>query len=433
MRFAAITSTFIMMSLTAGCLEEHERGTSDATTTRTADTTSASDTTIGDTRDGDTSVTCPDDCDDHDDCTADQCVDGVCRHYGVPGEADVASCSDNSECQSGDPCLVGTCVINSGCGAFQYGTCVYQPVPGCGSCEQGCDDGNACTTDSCGDGLCVHDVDADCVPQCTSDGLTPLAAVRDGGTREIKTLGVLAPYEPSLACDDGPTCGCMGGPGLGEGDLQLALFDGTDGGAASDAIALPSWQCETAGCSEVHATCRPLVVGATFRVWGTAFTNGPIPFGAGVPADPVAPPAPTDSITVSGYCLDTAPDSLTGDYLGRLTEGTVEITFPVYMKAVDQGVLVSMKGASCSGGASCPAWATNELAQDTVIEEGDGHIGFEFEAPVPTGKVHAHAKLFSREGSFVGRWAPTSNEPLGVETRLVLVRLGTGGPTATPQ
>ena len=88
-------------------------------------------------------------CDDVDDCTAnDRCVDGAC--HGDPqtgtycfegseslcmvGRCDAGVCVFPPECDDGDACTVDTCLRPDT-------VCQHTPV--------GCDDGNPCTTDSC--------------------------------------------------------------------------------------------------------------------------------------------------------------------------------------------------------------------------------------------------------------------------------------------
>jgi hypothetical protein len=76
----------------------------------------------------------PRDCADDNPCTADACddLDG-CRHTLRP---DGAACSDGSVCTTVDRCQDGTCV---------------------GTEPKSCDDGNACSADSCGPELgCQH-------------------------------------------------------------------------------------------------------------------------------------------------------------------------------------------------------------------------------------------------------------------------------------
>ncbi|HYP88093.1 MAG TPA: MYXO-CTERM sorting domain-containing protein [Polyangiaceae bacterium] len=72
-------------------------------------------------------------CDDGESCTKDSCGPGGCVHEALTGD----------KCSDGDPCTAGDkCGSDGKCGK---GT----PI--------NCDDGEACTTDSCKDGTCVHD------------------------------------------------------------------------------------------------------------------------------------------------------------------------------------------------------------------------------------------------------------------------------------
>jgi hypothetical protein len=86
----------------------------------------------------------PPDCDDKNDCTFDSCDKTGCVHASVvPG----AKCSDGSDCTGGDSC-------------DGKGSCKGSPIAGLGCCSSaaGCDDGSACTIDTCSavTGACVH-------------------------------------------------------------------------------------------------------------------------------------------------------------------------------------------------------------------------------------------------------------------------------------
>jgi cysteine-rich repeat protein len=100
-------------------------------------------------------------CDDHNPCTADPCVEPTgCTHPPTPAGS---ACSDSNACTVGDACDgAGTCrstgplVCDDGkeCTTDTCNTqsgCVF--TNRAGNCT---DDGNACTSDVCSAGLCTH-------------------------------------------------------------------------------------------------------------------------------------------------------------------------------------------------------------------------------------------------------------------------------------
>ncbi len=77
--------------------------------------------------------------DDGNPCTTDACANSVCAHTPAIG----AFCTDHNACTVGDACSGGVCVAGT---------------------SPNCDDGNACTADSCApaSGACVHTAIAGC-------------------------------------------------------------------------------------------------------------------------------------------------------------------------------------------------------------------------------------------------------------------------------
>ncbi len=123
-------------------------------------------------------------CDDGNACTIEGCaVGGACLHIAAKG----APCQDGDPCTLSDVCSEGACLagpaksctgdgpcLQTAC-APASGDCLSVPLPGActpadacaltGSCTGGacvttsgkvCDDGDPCTADSCGAGLCQH-------------------------------------------------------------------------------------------------------------------------------------------------------------------------------------------------------------------------------------------------------------------------------------
>jgi len=442
------------LALGAGCLSEGRRAGDTGTGDTGSGDTGSGDTGAGDTGTADTSgrdadtrgdgevVTCGS-CDDGDPCTYDRCIPetGECEHLGVPsgepgasGDAAVPvlhECDGDHDCDDGDACTTNRCVTLEGyCGMGGATVCEYEPVPGCshGCNSTGkCDDRDPCTEDVCGvDGSCSYAPLEGCVSACTKDGLMSLRdAMGSAFEARVKTVGALGPSSVGGACDDGPRCNCQMGASAFADDLELRLMP--------DMYWHPNWAgesviqsaCETSGCVDKTVGCNPLVEGVVFRVWGRPLAGG-LPNG-------IAIMPRVDALELEGFCLDTEPMSLEGQYQGRLevVPGTA-VTFAVTMVAVDQGVIVEIGRAECAVD-DCPPFAVPDgFAQGTVIEEGDGQIGFHFVAPAMGGMVSAHARLFSNEGRFVGRWAPyvgpfpTGDVALPAGGTIELVRLGTG-------
>ncbi len=150
-------------------------------------------------------------CDDGDGCTVgDICEGGVCQPgipwaCGVPGDpctenVCVSTGPDSRDCQGrlkteGTPCVdANTCTYDERC--TEAGECVGTVDMAC--CPAGkCDDGNACTADSC-------DPITGCVFEPRDDG----ALCVDGNLcngEETCESGICMPGE-ALACDDGDPC-----------------------------------------------------------------------------------------------------------------------------------------------------------------------------------------------------------------------------------
>lgn len=137
--------------------------------------------TVGDSCDG-TSGTCrpgvSKNCDDANACTIDSCnvSTGLCIHDSVPMNG--TPCTDDNACTIGDVCMDGTCLA----GALKN-----------------CDDGLACTLDSCNamTGTCLHDMSALEGMSCSDgNGCTSNDTCRSG----ICVAGI------SKICDDANVC-----------------------------------------------------------------------------------------------------------------------------------------------------------------------------------------------------------------------------------
>ncbi len=138
----------------------------------------------------------PLDCDDGNRCTDDTCdAAGGCQH--APNRD---ACDDGDLCTVNDTCSGGSCAPGAPLDCDDGDACTTDtcdPVSGCTHATADCDDGDDCTVDEC-DGIsgCGHPP-LDCADRnpCTVDGCDPLA----GCTHD--------PELPGVACDaDGDPC-----------------------------------------------------------------------------------------------------------------------------------------------------------------------------------------------------------------------------------
>ncbi|HPM40943.1 MAG TPA: cohesin domain-containing protein, partial [bacterium] len=120
------------------------------------------------------------DCDDENACTENGCVGGKCAFTAVEG---CTPCKTGDECAKNESCEAGRC----------------EPIS-CSSATE-CDDGDPCTADSCGvDGKCRSDAITDCT--ACGFGLPPCPDGKvcgEGGT-------CVAACENDTECDDGNAC-----------------------------------------------------------------------------------------------------------------------------------------------------------------------------------------------------------------------------------
>ena len=137
-----------------------------------------------------------------------QPADTDCTDGGVcDGQGNCVACNDPSQCNGGDACNAPTCVDNAcGTAPVMDGTdCDFMGAPGvcnAGTCiaapecvtDGDCDDGNACTINSCIDGACISNP------------------------------------------DDGASCDAAGDPGLCNGGACIGLCDGVDCTSTSQCV-----------------------------------------------------------------------------------------------------------------------------------------------------------------------------------------------------
>ena len=117
----------------------------------------------------DCGCTSPADCDDSNECTIDDCVDGACENTPVAddtpctggiccgGSCDPVVCSSAADCDDSEACTIDTCYNGDTCAAY-----CDNVWPACGIADGCC--GPACTP--------ANDPDCDCVPDggyCTTN------------------------------------------------------------------------------------------------------------------------------------------------------------------------------------------------------------------------------------------------------------------------
>ncbi len=133
-------------------------------------------------------------CEDDNVCTYDLCLTGACVHPPVAG-----ACDDGNACTNEDHCEGGACTgkpLNCDDGfACTLDTCdPASPAPCVHDASGACGDGNVCTDDSCSSFGCTH--------------LPNAATCSDGDactTADSCAAGGCVPGTP-LACDDGSSC-----------------------------------------------------------------------------------------------------------------------------------------------------------------------------------------------------------------------------------
>src|SRR5262245_19530011 len=200
-------------------------------------------------------------CDDGNPCTADSCDPaGGCQHVDQP---DDSSCSDGNPCNGEETCHNGNCThppdldCNDGnpCTADSCaapGGCRNTPIPGCCTMDSDCFDGNACSqNEHCEGGTCASDPrNCDDGNACTNDSCDPVI-----GCRNI-------PVGDGISCGDGNMCNgtetCQGGtctPGTPPtcDDGNDCTTDGCDSIAGCTAQSIPGCCNTDAECSDTSA------------------------------------------------------------------------------------------------------------------------------------------------------------------------------------
>jgi hypothetical protein len=163
------------------------------------------------------------DCADANPCTTDACNGGMCSNTAV---ANGTSCADATVCNGAETCQAGTCTAGTplvcddgnacttdSCDAVAG--CLHTPIAGCTPCVTAgdCADGNACTTDACSAGVCSN------TPVANGTSCADATVCNGAETCQAGTCTAGTP----LVCDDGNECttdscdavlGCLATPVL---------------------------------------------------------------------------------------------------------------------------------------------------------------------------------------------------------------------------
>jgi hypothetical protein len=286
-------------------------------------------------------------CDDGNPCTADACNPASgCVFTPVPNGQ---SCSDLDFCNGMETCQSGTCVpmavpdCNDGnacttdtCNAVAG--CRNTPVPGCCTANADCADASLCTANErCVAGQCVSDpVDCNDGNPCTGDTCSP-----SGGCANVAVVD-------GVSCSDGDTCNgletCQGGacrPGL-----ALACDDGNACTAdACNSLSGCTHQ-PTPGCCDGDADCAD-VSACTIneRCVGNACVSDPRPCTDGNPctADACNP--------ASGCVFTPVPNG----------QSCSDLDFCNGMETCQTGTCVATAVPDCNDGNPCTVDGCNSV------------------------------------------------------------------------
>ncbi|HYV20322.1 MAG TPA: hypothetical protein VFC25_14955 [Verrucomicrobiae bacterium] len=253
-------------------------------------------------------------CDDGNTCTVDSCDprEGRCRNLTVP---DGTSCDDHDACTQGDQCAHGQCISGGPPPACDDGSACTRDScdPATGSCRflaVACDDGNPCTADSCDPGSGCH---FDPLPNGTACPGHDLCVTGES-CQYGQCLGV------AKNCDDGETCTydyCDGSTGLchhnsscDDGNPCTDDFCGGEVGGCTHVLRDPGSACDDGNVCTTDDACVATEMGVTCQ--------GTITPGAA--CDDQNPCTHDDLCQVSGtqsYCQGTVVECGDGEICNR--------------------------------------------------------------------------------------------------------------------
>jgi hypothetical protein len=307
----------------------------------------------------------PLDCDDGNACTTDACnpLSG-CTHTPIPG---CVPCSVPADCADGNPCTTDACSAGScsntpvanGTGCDNGTVCDGAETCQAGACTAGstldCDDGNACTTDTCDAvGGCGHTAIPGCVP-CTVD-----ATCGDGDpcTADFCSTGTCqhTTHPNGTSCADGTVCNgaetCQAGTCTPGTPLVC-----NDGNACTTDSCDPSGGCQAVALAD-----------------GTGCADGTVCNGAETCQSGVCTPGAPLTCADGNPCTNDACNALTGCQFPAGTDGT-----PCADGTVCNGA-ETCSGGSCTAGTPLTCDDSNPCTTDAC----DAVDGCQF-TPLPPG------------------------------------------------
>ena len=232
-------------------------------------------------------------CDDHNPCTVDRCVDGMCEH----GCVCVESGSALGCCGPGPLCVTTTTAITT------TSTTTTRPPPSCQT-DLDCNDGNPCTVDHCVNGMCEHVcvcVDATGAVSCCPG---PAAlCVKPCGMDASGVCGGACPASNEVCTASGTTCTCTPIPPSCGDTFPTCNGICPVGSSCTSLTGAPACQC-------VPEICQP-GSGTFFYTCGDPVCGGHCPH-PGVPA------CTTEQVGAACTCLGAECDP--GDFCDRLLE-----------------------------------------------------------------------------------------------------------------
>jgi hypothetical protein len=220
-------------------------------------------------------------CGDGNPCTEDACdAAGLCSHAPKEG-----ACSDGNPCTTGDHCAAGWCVSSGVLSCDDGNACTDDSCDSQKGCshqanQAACDDGSACTTsDHCAAGWCVFSgiLPCDDDNQCTDDGCEPATGCThlpndlpcddsDPCTLEDSCLGGSCAAGFPKPCDDGVECTLDGCDGLGACTHEPVAAKCDDGNDCTEDKCAAGLGCQNEKLPDESA-CGP--AGAWFCLAGT--------------------------------------------------------------------------------------------------------------------------------------------------------------------
>lgn len=243
-------------------------------------------------------------CNDKNTCTTgDRCLGGLC--VGALA-ANGTPCTDGNQCTGPDVCNTGSCVgapVVEGTVCTDGEPCTGPDTCRGGACTRGpavvCDDGRACTTDSCVMGVgCRFDVTGICpVPDAAADGVPPVDGLGDAG---------LSDAVPGVDGEGGMT-DADGGSDADGADVPDSGPDAADDGMADGNVSVDA--ADAAADDVPDASVDGLTDGATItdaKDAGPADTAGDAvaPFfearGGACSCALSGPPSPTGALVLFG-------------------------------------------------------------------------------------------------------------------------------------